>query len=449
MAVKNIVAMSLVTLLLAGMTVYGVYYNEKALQYEAALENQYDRAFSDLIGHMDNAEHYLLKSLATGTKEKTAAMLEEASRSAAQAESCLNLLPLDQHLVDQVSNYLVQLGDVALAWSNQSVRGRQLEEEQYNTLVELYGYAQDLSGSFRAMAADLGNTYDWRGIQRDNNKLEEDDSLREQYRSLHALREPFTDYPTLIYDGPFSEHMADIEPRGLSGEMISQEDGQKRAEEIFDNYTPTAEFVSQNDGNSIPTYTYRVIFQEDTAHVAFVDVTQQGGALYSVLFYRDIAKNNLSPEQAVKAGESFLQSIGMRDMKSTYYTVDGNCVTASYVYSKQDVMYYPDMVKVKIALDTGEMVGYEGHGYLTCHCEREKIEPSLTVEEAREVLSPYLEVVSEGEAVIPNDYGGEQAVYEFRCQAMGRDFLVYVDKEDGSEADVLVLLEDDTGTLTV
>ena len=36
------------------------------------------------------------------------------------------------------------------------------------------------------------------------------------------------DYPTLIYDGPFSEHIQDIKPKGLVGDNIDYQ----RAEQV-------------------------------------------------------------------------------------------------------------------------------------------------------------------------------------------------------------------------
>lgn len=447
MSLKRTIGLSLVVLLLAGLTVYGVYYNREAQRYEAALVQQYDRAFSDLIGYLEETEYSLLKSLATGTHEKTAALLEEAGRSAAQAESCLQLLPLHPGLVDRVSRYLVQLGDVSLVWSNRSYLGEALDEEEFQTLTDLYGYAQDLSGSVQAMAGDLGSLYDWRSIRQDGAKLLEEDTLVSKYQSLRGLQKPFEEYPDLVYEGPYSDHMSHIEPRGLSGEEISQEEGRALVEKLYAPRSGHVEFLGENDLEQIPTFSYRVQFEEE--QVAFVDVTRQGGALCSVLFQRPSGDLNLDPEQAVAAGQSFLQSIGLRDMQDTYYQVEGDSVTISYVYMANDTLYYPDLVKVKIALDNGEMVGYEAHGYLNCHYDRPAIEPGISLDEAREVISPHLDILAEGIAVIPNGHGGEVAVYEFHCRAMGRDFLVYVNQANGREEDVLVLLDEEGGTLTL
>ncbi len=56
-------------------------------------------------------------------------------------------------------------------------------------------------------------------------------------------------------------------------------------------------------------------------------------------------------------------------MKETYYLKQGGAVTINYAY-EQNVIVYPDLIKLKIALDNGEILGIETTGYLNNHTER-------------------------------------------------------------------------------
>ena len=154
-SVSHIVATVLICFTLIGLAVYGVYYNIKAERAERALENQYHHTFTDMADYVSSAEHYLLKALSTSTPGTMSAMLEEASKCSAQAESCLASLPIDQRLVEKISGYLVQLGDVAKTWSRRAVNGGALSADEYQTLTDLYGYAQDLSGGLYTLSNDL------------------------------------------------------------------------------------------------------------------------------------------------------------------------------------------------------------------------------------------------------------------------------------------------------
>ncbi|MFR1518907.1 MAG: PepSY1/2 domain-containing protein [Clostridia bacterium] len=454
-SVSHIVATVLICFTLIGLAIYGVYYNTKAKRAEIALENQYHRAFTDMADYVSSAENYLLKALSTSTPGTMSAMLEEASKCSAQAESCLASLPIDQRLVEKISGYLVQLGDVSKTWSRRAVNGGALSAEEYETLADLYGYAQDLSGGLYTLSDDLTQkSYSWANISTDSSKILDNGSLASKYATLSKLSDPFSEYPTLIYDGPFSEHMTCVEPKGLTGNVLSREECQAKAAELFAGICncPAAEVNVQSCGENsfqnIDTFCFTLSHENISAHL---DLTKTGGSLYSLIISRPSGNANLSPEQGIEAGRSFLQSLGMDSMSPSYYTIENNFITVNYSYEKDNVLYYPDMVKVKIALDNGTPVGFEGHGYLACHsAEAGRIKrASISAEDAKAVLSSNLTVESMREVVVPNDFGGEYHAYEFKCMALGHPVLVYIDADTGAESEVLLILESDNGILTV
>ncbi len=454
-SVSHIVAAVLICFTLIGLAVYGVYNNIRAERAERVLENQYHRTFTDLADYVSSAENYLLKALSTSTPGTMSAMLEEASKCSAQAESCLASLPIDQRLVGKISGYLVQLGDIAKTWSRRAVNGGALNADEYETLADLYGYAQDLSGGLYTLADDLSQkSYSWANISADSSKILDSSSLQSKYSTLSTLSDPFSEYPTLIYDGPFSEHMTSIEPKGLAGAPLSLEACREKAVQLFAQICgcQASEVESQDCGensyHNIDTFCFTLSYGNASAHL---DVTKTGGLLYSLILSRPSESANLSAEQGIEAGRSFLQSIGLDSMTASYYTIENGYITVNYSYEKDGILYYPDMVKVKIALDNGSPVGFEGHGYLACHStEAGRVKPaSISAADARAVLSPNLTVESMREVVVPNEYGGEYHAYEFKCTALGRPVLVYIDADTGAERDVLLILESENGILTV
>lgn len=450
MKARNFVASTMVFLMLVGLTVYGVYYNKMAQDYEIALENQYNRAFTDLVEHTNNVEEYLLKALATGTPQKRAQLLENAWNSATQAAACLSMLPMNHNMMSKVQNFLVQIGDISYSWNNGAIRGEKITDDDYKTLTQLYGYATELnSGLFEVYSDFTSQRYNWRDIQKDSEKVFSDDTVLEKYESLSKLTKPFENYPALIYDGPFSTHMSDIKPKGLKGDNITKEQGADKIYKYFSDRKPTVNIAENNRNANIKTYSYTVSFEEEDIHVAYVDLTEVGGMVYYYLLYRDIGEPNLSAEQATQIGKDFLARLGVVDMEPSYHIIEDNLATINYVYVKEGVRYYPDMMKVKVALDTGEVIGLESHAYITSHHDRKTPTPKITAEEAQEKVSPLLTIEDVNKAVIPNDFGGEHFVYEFKCNKDDRNFLVYIDAEDGSEVEVLILLEKENGVLTV
>lgn len=83
------------------------------------------------------------------------------------------------------------------------------------------------------------------------------------------------------------------------------------------------------------------------------------------------------------------------------------------------------------------------------HRKREIKEKILTVDECRELISPYLTVISSRLSFIPLETGKEALCYEFRCKDRdGQENLVYINAQSGKEENILLLLYSDDGVLT-
>ena len=116
---------------------------------------------------------------------------------------------------------------------------------------------------------------------------------------------------------------------------------------------------------------------------------------------------------------------------------------------QNDVVMYPDLIKVKVALDNGEVLGMETTGYLNNHTQRDIAKVKITKEEAKKNLNKQLIIESEELAVIPTEWKTEILCYEFKGKVDDKEFLVYINAENGREEDILVITNTPNGTLTM
>ena len=135
-------------------------------------------------------------------------------------------------------------------------------------------------------------------------------------------------------------------------------------------------------------------------------------------------------------------------MKETYYLKENGFITVNYAYNQDNVVMYADLIKVKIALDNGEIIGLDTTGYLNCHYERQLPKPAISVEEAKKNLSDKIEIKSEGLAMIPTEWRSEKFCYEFKGKIDDIDFIAYINAETGKEEDILIIINTPNGTLT-
>ena len=82
-----------------------------------------------------------------------------------------------------------------------------------------------------------------------------------------------------------------------------------------------------------------------------------------------MSAETLTQERADEIAKEFLNNHGYSNMKETYYLKQNGIVTINYAYTQtnsnnETVTIYPDLIKVKVALDDGSVLGIETSGYL-------------------------------------------------------------------------------------
>lgn len=266
--------------------------------------------------------------------------------------------------------------------------------------------------------------------------------------SFSNLEENFHEYAGLIYDGAFSEHMTNPERRGLVGDDIDEETAKNKVEEFFGkDVIKEIQSNGLTQNTNIPCFDFTVT--KNDGNNAWISISQKGGHVVLANSTKDVQAEVITQEQADEIGQKFLDSRGIHNMKPTYYLKQNGIVTINYAYVQDGVTVYPDLIKLKVALDNGEILGMETSGYLNSHTQRTFATPKVSQDEARKKINKNLEIISESMAMIPTEYQTEILCWEFKGNVDDRQFLVYINVETGKEEDVLVILETPDGTLTM
>ena len=204
-------------------------------------------------------------------------------------------------------------------------------------------------------------------------------------------------------------------------------------------------FLSDAD---IPSFDFSVSLK-DIPQKYSITISKKGGHVVQTSLDREINEEKISNQEANEIGKSYLDSKGFKNMKETYFVKQENVITVNYAYNDNGIIVYPDLIKVKIALDNGDILGIETMGYLNSHTNRKFEEPNISLEDARSKINDNLEIISESRAIIPTEWKTEIDCYEFKGKVRDREFLVYLNVQTGKEEDILVILDTPGGTLTV
>lgn len=264
------------------------------------------------------------------------------------------------------------------------------------------------------------------------------------------IDENFGEYAGLIYDGAFSEHMESAEKKGLTGEEIDE----KRAKQIAKEFIGEDRIQELNsngliENGNIQVYDFNAKINDNgNNNNLTISIAKKGGHIVNMNYNREVKAEVISQNEANEKGKEFLNLRGISNMKATYYLKEGGIVTINYAYEQNGVTIYPDLIKVKVALDNGEILGVETSGYLNNHTERTFTKAKISMEEAKSKLNKSLEITSEGMAIIPTEWKTEILCYEFKGKIDDTDFLVYTNVETGREENILVIINTPNGILT-
>ena len=439
---------SIIVGLLIVVAILGFILYKKQREYRQASENSYNAAFFELVDYVQNVETYLAKSLISSTPEHGAETLTNLWREANLAQAYLSRLPIESQELENTEKFLNQVSDYSYSLSRKNIYNESLSDEDFNNLKELHTYSQELENTLNQLSDDLNTgRFSWGELTEKGTVAfaQQVDNISKE--SFSNLEENFHEYSGLIYDGAFSEHLTNAEPKGLTGDDIDEDQAKEIAENFIgiENIKETSN-LGYFENATISNYGFSI--KKNNDETVNISISKKGGHVISMNANRDVNTESITQEQADEKGKQYLESKGFSNMKETYYLKQDGIVTINYAYNQENVVMYPDLIKVKVALDNGEILGLESTGYLNNHQERDISNVKITKEEAKKNLNKNLEITSEGMAVIPTEWKTEILCYEFKGKVDEREFLVYINAENGKEEDVLVITNTPNGTLT-
>ena len=431
------------------IVILGVILYNKQKEYRQTSENRYNMAFYELVDYVQNVDIYLAKSLISTTPEQGAETLTNLWREANLAQSYLSMLPIESQELETTEKFLNQVSDYSYSLSRKNIYNESLNEEDLKNLKELHGYSTELKNTLNQLSDDINTgRVKWGELTKKGTVAFATQVSNISKESFDNLEENFHEYSGLIYDGAYSEHLTNQEKRGLTGEDVDEETAKKKVEEFVgkDNIKEISN-LGFSENASIPSYDFSIKTNNDQN--INMSISKKGAHIVYMNSDRQVNTEVITQEEANEIGKKYLEEKGFLNMKETYFLKQEGIVTVNYAYEQDGVLMYPDLIKVKIALDNGEVLGIETTGYLNNHTTRNIQNIKISKEEAKKTLNKQLNIQSEGLAYIPTEWQTEILCYEFKGKIDDTEFLVYINAENGREEDILVITNTPNGTLTM
>lgn len=404
--------------------------------YAVRLENNYQRAFHELVWHIATVENELAKLTVAATPQQHMEKLATVWRQIYAATEKLGQLPLGLVSLENIENYLASAGEQIFALVCQ---GPTASEKDNRQIMNLQNGAAALTKELASLQEKvLGDNLRWTEVERavSDDKRSRDNVIASQLGRVDGQAEG---YPEVQLDQRIG--VAPPSPR-IEGAVISAQEAQQRALWFLspaDNSGYRVVAMEETKG-IIPTYSFTIAPPQSKENIR-VEITRSLGRVLWMLDGRADGKPSALTIAALEnRAQEFLRQRGFKEMQLVGRHDYAGSVLFAYVYKQDGVLIYPDLLRVRVAMDEGRVVGFEGNGYATWHKVRRLAEPKVTMEEALEALAEGVELIAPvQQAIIFNAASVEVLVYEFAVRYGGDDFLIYVDAMNGEEVQIVRL----------
>jgi len=447
--------------LLAGLTAFGVIQYKDKQNYKTFLANVYERAFHEAAGYVDDVNNLLTKLDAVERPEQSAPLFAELWRQAAAAHTQLSMLPYTVEMVAETQRYLAQVSDFSYAMMLKTIDGNALDDIERENLATVKSFAAGFADELASMVnqASVGGGVRWEELAAKSGQKAESETVSNVppqilLGSLENVTRTFQEYPELMYDGPFSDHIQNMKPRMTEGrEMITQAEGRRivldllAAADVLD-----VVCIGETPAESsavIPVFSYEARLRGQAEAPLYIDVTKQGGLPLWMLHGAAVpqVESPIALPEAVGYADAFLRQAGLADMKYSYYEHADGCIVINYAPVEGGVLMYPDLVKVKVSAADGRILGFEALGYVMMHGPRIVEPPALSVSDAMTYVSPKLAIMGSQLAVIPVGSYRELLCYEFRASNGDDEFLIYINADTGKMEKIFEMIISEYGVL--
>ena len=417
-------------------------YGLRAERSAQALEDTYTQRMLEAQEHLQSISLKLSKTPAAGNARTQVELLTGVSRQADGVVSDLTALPLSHIAMSNTIKFCNQLSEYTLALALLSASGQELSAQTAEKLADLENQCMLLLGQL-ATARD--------SMLAQSLKLSAQDGVFYQAaqlsaRPLEQVADPDNgmDYPSMIYDGAFSDARHAGEPKALGMEQVDQAQAVEIAREFIGADRVKTAQPGVETGGVLPCYGVTLTLHDGS--VLNADVTRQGGKLLWIMPEHASFQPRLTLEECTLMAQQFLLSRGYGEMEANHYQVYDGMAVINFVPLQHGVLLYPDLIKLQIRMDTGEVVGLESNNYLMNHTIRSALVPSLSAQQARNLVSKRLSLTGERLCVIPYRHG-ERLCWEMSGTYQENEYRVYVDAQTGEELEVLMMIQEPSGRM--
>ncbi|MDV2580843.1 germination protein YpeB [Alkalibacillus haloalkaliphilus] len=417
---------------LIGALVWGYQEQQEKNAVLIKAENNYQRAFHDLSYRVDTLNEKIDTVLAMNAPDNVSPQMTDIWKITSEAKADVSQLPLTLVPFNKTEQFLNNIGEFAYRVSIRGLDDDPLSEDEINTLSQLQDQSNEIRRDLRTIQHEvLSDGVRWMDVEvmLATNEPRED-SIINGLQTVERNAESYDTFDDSV--GLSSAERGDQEVE-IDGEEQTEEDIREIIRDYFE-LNNEAELVVTETGEGSVIPMYNASFDTEDLH-GYAEITRQGGHVLSYLLSRDLDEANISLHDGMNEAQQLLEDLDFDDVKMVESIQYDKVGVYEFVHEQDDILYYPDSIQVKVALDEGDIIGLTAKDYVFNEQTRtgRDFEATLSEEEATEHINQSLEVREQRLAVIENDLGEEVLAYEILGTIDSTTYRVFINADDGFE----------------
>lgn len=421
-----VISLGVTTLALGTMLTFG-WINMNGMQNDMA--TVHTESIYELNSIVDNLDTNLSKARISNSRNEQVRLLSDIAIESEMAETVIERLPIEGQLTENMTSFVNKMGDSAQSMLYAVANGKTLSESQVATIEHMYNVNKEMKQIMNELTANASNKDMLAAMSGKSGLLS---------TSFDTIQNNTIETPKEINDGPFAENIDKVTAKNLEGlDEISCSRAEELARKYFESYNVTdVKCTGECLAEQLTCYNLTLTTNDGEMSA---QISKLGGKVVEFNSFKDCSSKNFSVERCIDIAEDFLDELGFDDMEPVWTSENGTTCNLNFAYEKDGVIFYSDMIKVKVCEERGIVTGMEGLSYVLNHVERTAPSAKIDKSDARAKLHSGFDVETSRLCVIPVD-GGEVLAYEFCGTYDGSTYYVYIDAKTGEEVQVFTVI---------
>ncbi|HLN64467.1 MAG TPA: PepSY1/2 domain-containing protein [Symbiobacteriaceae bacterium] len=426
---------------LLGAMSFGAYQTRQANRLARDNENKYMSAFHKLKWTSENIEERTARMMATNDRTMQQSLLADLRVYSAQAVEHMAVLPLMTTNMPRIENFLNTLREQSDLMHEKLVRGGTLTDEDWSRLMEMRKQSVFFEGELSNLLGIVGNgVVRWSDTARATRTTAMGDTATPITKSMASIEKSLTPPPgeekalAPETSGPLPR------PKVSPGPPVDQATAMAAVRKFVDMplaADPVVTGVSDPQDKLHEFSMYFLDAKKQNGLSFNFGVSVHGGHVVYMIDGRPVTEKRFTVEQLIARARDMLAHRGYTSLEYVSAVENDGTLVMDFAPKEKGVFIHVDRIKIMLAMDNGELLGFDSRNYWLNRHARQFEQPKLTAAQAVQRIAPRMKPEGQPALVLIADRRSKERLsWEVRGTAADQRFRVYIDAMTGDEIDV-------------